>query len=400
MAPPLSVDMIFHGLVGLPRVAVAVSGGSDSMALLLLAREWAKDGTKILALTVDHGLRDASADEAAQVAGWCAELGIAHTTLRWSGLKPATGIQAKARRARYDLLAAWCHDHAADVLLTGHTLNDQAETVAMRLRRTQSSKSLAAIWPENQWQGVRLVRPLLGIKRETLQRHLRALGQPWLDDPSNDDPRFERVRVRQMMQANAVQNLAGIAGQSQQKVLAASLALQSWNALHASIGSLGMVELDRAALAGADNALRRDVLGWAVTVAGGGSEHLPTESIAGLADWAMAKASGRRTLGGALVALRKQKILVVRETGRIEPRWVPVGTDGVLLWDKRFWVTAPLGAQVGPMGAPPLLARPANCPDYVHGGLPVVKMPDGSLISAVVADNSGVSAALCERFLL
>lgn len=399
-APLIEVDAVFHGLAGISRVAVAVSGGSDSMALLRLAHEWAKPGTSILALTVDHGLRDASADDAAQVAAWCAALGIFHNTLRWSGLKPVTGIQAKARKARYDLMSAWCHDHAVGVLLTGHTLNDQAETVMMRQHRTNSSKSLASIWPENQWQGIRLVRPLLGIERVTLQKHLRALGQRWLDDPSNDDPRFERVRVRLAMPANAVVDLASVAGQAQERVRAASLALRRWISLHAGISTYGVVELDRLALACAEISLQRDVLAWAVAVAGGGPDGLVVESVAGLTDWATAKPAGRRTLGGALVALRKSQILVVREAGRVDPAWKAVGTDGSLLWDKRFCVKALSGAYVGPMGSPPRLARPEDCPDYVHGGLPVVKLPNGNLVSAVEAGNLEVSAQLCERFLL
>lgn len=179
----LSRGVLLPVLSGVTRIAVAVSGGSDSMALLRLAA-LLPDGPEVIALTIDHGLRDGSRAEADQVARWCAGLGIPHHILAWAGAKPATGIQAKAREARYDLLTRWCTAHCVSVLLTAHTLDDQAETVLMRKRRTASAASLAAIWPERPWNGVRLLRPLLAVRREALRNFLRGLGQGWLEDPA------------------------------------------------------------------------------------------------------------------------------------------------------------------------------------------------------------------------
>src|SRR5690606_12644273 len=106
---------------------------------------------------------------------------------------------ARARQARYDLMNDWCRANGATVLMTAHTLDDQAETVLMRLARTSSLDSLAGIPKLGQWQGLKVFRPLLGERRETLRQYLRALGQEWIEDPSNDDPRFERVRIRKIM---------------------------------------------------------------------------------------------------------------------------------------------------------------------------------------------------------
>ena len=192
-------EKLFAALRGEQHIALAVSGGSDSMALLQLAAQWAKDSVKISVLTVDHGLRPEAAAEANKVAAWCDSLVLDHHTLRWEGMKPKTGLQAKARTARYDLMGNWCKANGVKFLLTGHTLDDQAETVLMRQARTDTAESLAGIWETADWAGVKLFRPLLGQSRSDLRAYLKSLGQPWIDDPSNLDTRFERVRVRRSL---------------------------------------------------------------------------------------------------------------------------------------------------------------------------------------------------------
>ena len=180
-----------------PRIAAAVSGGADSMALLLLAARWAPGaGARLVALTVDHGLRAESAAEAARVAAWCAARGIAHRVLEWRGAKPAAGLQEAARTARYGLLAGWCRRGGIVHLLTGHNAGDQAETFLMRLRRGSGVAGLAGMPAVAVRDGVRVLRPLLGVRRERLEAALEAAGEAWIEDPSNRDPAFERVRVR------------------------------------------------------------------------------------------------------------------------------------------------------------------------------------------------------------
>ncbi len=166
-------EKLFAALRDERHIAVAVSGGSDSMALLRLAEQWAHHRIKISVLTVDHGLRSEAAAEAVKVAEWCALLGLEHHILRWEGAKPKTGLQAKARAARYDLLSAWCKTNGVTYLLTGHTMDDQAETVLMRQQRTDTAESLAGIWETAVWDGVNVFRPLLGQSRADL----RAVSQ-------------------------------------------------------------------------------------------------------------------------------------------------------------------------------------------------------------------------------
>lgn len=185
------------------HIAVAVSGGADSMALCLLAGGWARAlGVKLTALTVDHGLRKAAAEEARQVGDWLAARGIAHHILHWSeGPQCASRVQERARQARYALMTAWCRAHGAAQLLLAHHLEDQAETVLMRLRKQSGLMGLAGMAKVRDLDGVRVLRPLLDTPKARLRATLAAYGQDWIEDPSNADLRFERVRVRGLLQA-------------------------------------------------------------------------------------------------------------------------------------------------------------------------------------------------------
>ena len=177
------------------RLGLAVSGGSDSLALLLLA-DAAFPG-RVAAATVDHGLRVEAADEADFVARLCAERGVPHATLRPA--EPIAGsLQAAARRARYDLLEEWRQREELDRLLTAHHLDDQAETVLMRLNRGAGVAGLSGIRAVNG----RVLRPLLGWRRAELAAIVRAAGIEAVDDPSNRDPRFDRIRIRAALAAS------------------------------------------------------------------------------------------------------------------------------------------------------------------------------------------------------
>lgn len=187
-------------------VGVAVSGGSDSLSLLLLASEWARaKGKRIAAATVDHGLRPEAADEAQGVTSICAELGVPHTVLSWQRTGRGPVAQAEARRARHVLLAGWAAENGIRALALGHTRDDRIETFLMRARQGSGWRGLAGplpsgpspVWPEG--RGLALVRPILAFGREELRGYLRAAGRIWVEDPSNDMDRFERVRVRRLV---------------------------------------------------------------------------------------------------------------------------------------------------------------------------------------------------------
>ena len=180
-------------------LAVALSGGSDSLALFHLVSAWARmNGREVIALTVDHGLQAEGAAWAEQCAQMAAERGRPHRTLHWTGAKPATGLPAAARAARHALLATAAREAGATVLLMGHTASDLGESAAMRAAGSTVPDARewapSPAWPEG--RGVFLLRPLLGLKRGDLQDWLARRGAGWIDDPANLDLRYARARAR------------------------------------------------------------------------------------------------------------------------------------------------------------------------------------------------------------
>lgn len=181
----------------LPKVGVAVSAGGDSVALLLAVQAVCDGGTTaVFVASVDHGLRKEAPQECEFVAKLCGQHNIPHTTLRWNGTNARGNLQAAARDARYRLLADWAKNHDIHHVLLGHTLDDQAETVLMAMGRGAGPEGLAGMPRETMKHGVLFVRPLLNTRRDALRVGLAELGQQWIDDPSNEDARYQRIRVR------------------------------------------------------------------------------------------------------------------------------------------------------------------------------------------------------------
>ncbi len=200
---PEEAAALFDDLKELPVLLLAVSGGPDSTALMWLAARWRaglKRGPKLVAVTINHGLRPEAADEARAVARLARKVGVPHRTLRWTGKKPETGLQEAARAARYRLLAKAAQKVRASAILTAHTLDDQAETVLIRLVRGSGLTGLAGMRRTRpvaeSGNGVMLARPLLSVPKSRLVATLRAENIPFAEDPSNQDPRFTRARLR------------------------------------------------------------------------------------------------------------------------------------------------------------------------------------------------------------
>lgn len=198
MTPEAALARALGALDPRAAVGVAVSGGGDSVALLHAARAVA-EGRPVLAATVDHGLRAGAAQEAEAVARACAALGVPHETLRWDGAGRGN-LQERAREARRALLGRWGRERGAALLLLGHTADDQAETVLLRLARGSGVDGLAGMPEAFEAEGLAWRRPFLGLSREALRGWLRARGATWVEDPSNEDPRFDRARARAMME--------------------------------------------------------------------------------------------------------------------------------------------------------------------------------------------------------
>jgi len=180
-----------------PVLVVGVSGGADSLYLTLKLNEWIqKHNGTLLAVTIDHGLRKESAKEAAIVHKFLSKLAIPHETLVWTGDKPKTRIEEKAREKRYQLLCNYCKMHHAHALCLAHHQEDQAETFFLRLTRSSGLKGLAAIRFQSIQQGVQILRPLLTTTKQHILKTLKKKHITWVEDTMNRDPSFERVRWR------------------------------------------------------------------------------------------------------------------------------------------------------------------------------------------------------------
>ncbi len=185
-----------------PAIVLAISGGPDSVALMWLAARWRRAlarGPRLIAVTVDHGLRAEAAREARDVKRLAKSLDLPHQTLRWTGTKPKTGLPAAARAARYRLLVQAARKHGATHVLTAHTRDDQAETLLMRMLRGSGIAGLAAMARESERDGVRLARPLLDISKSRLIATLNKAKIGFADDPTNRDTGFTRPRLRAIM---------------------------------------------------------------------------------------------------------------------------------------------------------------------------------------------------------
>ncbi|PWC84296.1 cell cycle protein [Azospirillum sp. TSH100] len=322
-----------------PAVAVGVSGGGDSVALVLLLRHWvAERGGSLLALTVDHGLRPESAAEAAAVGQAMARLGVPHRVLRWDGAKPAGGLQAAARAARHRLLGAACSETGILHLALAHHRDDQAETVLLRLARGSGIDGLAGMPPVRADGAVRVIRPLLNFSHVRLLATCRAEGVDWIEDPSNHNPRFARARLRAACDLLGREGLDGARlGEVARRAGRARAALEQATAAllaeTAAIHPEGWITLAPESLLAAPAEIALRALGRALAAVGGPVHPVRDEALerllGGLAD------GQGGTLGGCVVRMRRGTVMIAREPAAVTERpTVPPG--GAVLWDGRF----------------------------------------------------------------
>lgn len=321
---PEEATALFAGLAEAQRLLVAVSGGPDSIALLALLSDWARQPGRpaLHVATVDHGLRDGSLAEAEAVAGICARLAIPHAILHWLGPKPVAGIQKQAREARYDLLAAHALKLGGATLVTAHTLDDQAETMLMRMARGSGPAGLAGMRSRVRKRDVTLVRPLLAVPKARLIATAKASGLAYASDPSNADLRFGRARWRALMPALAEEGLDA----GRLAALAGRLARVD-AAIEHRVGELmpallltkdvpGRARLRFADLAGQPDEIALRVISRVLASAGAPSEDLPRlerleACVFALLEAARRSAALTRTLSGYVLTLGVDGILTL-----------------------------------------------------------------------------------------
>jgi tRNA(Ile)-lysidine synthase len=304
-----------------PAIVLAVSGGPDSVALMWLAARWRralKQGPRLIAVTVDHGLRPEAAREAREVKRLAGTLELPHRTLRWTGSKPNTGQPEAAREARYRLLAQAARAGGATHVLTAHTRDDQAETLLMRLLRGSGIAGLAAMARETEREGVRLARPLLAIPKARLIATLEKARIGYAVDPTNHDTAFTRPRLRELMPALAAEggdarNLARLAARLARANAAVEvLADGAERYLALRDGNAARPGFNAEAFAALPEEIRLRLLKRAIDRVGheGPAELGKVEALLTALDQATMLGTGRlkHTLAGAVIALGNGRI--------------------------------------------------------------------------------------------
>ena len=368
-----------------PRLAVAVSGGADSLALTLLAADWAAArGGRVDALTVDHGLRPESATEAAQVGAILTRHRIPHAVLRWAGPRPAAGLQEAARAARHALLEEWCAASGVLHLLLAHHREDQAETFLLRLARGSGAAGLAGMAAVAERRAVRLLRPLLAVPKARLRATLEGRGERWISDPSNENPAFDRVRIRRLLPQLAAhglapERLAGTARRLGRARQALEAATAEALAAAVSLRPEGYAWVDLAALAGRPAEIRLRALAAVVMCIGGLAATPRLARLERLEAALLAPAAGRRrTLGGCLVSTSGPRALVCREPAALAGPLAVAGC-GPFHWDGRFRLVLAADPR-GPLtlralGAEGWRAAVADLPALARTALPAPVRP-------------------------
>ncbi len=322
------------------RLAVAVSGGSDSLSLLGLACDWAGSECQITALTVDHNLRPEAAEEAALVTREAIRLGARHEILKWAGWDRRGNLQAEARKARYGLMHDYCARYDIPAILVGHTQDDQAETVLMRLARGSGVDGLSAI-PEGRLGRDKILRPLLDEPRQDLRVWLSRQGMRWAEDPSNEDPRFDRVRARRILEH--LDPLGLSAKRLAETAAAMARAQEALRARAADAANilvrerLGLLEFDAAGLAMIEEETRLRLMAHGLKCLSGEAYRPRLASLTSLIDRALDGQAG--TLQGCHLIPSGERLILTRELKAISNLRLPA--KGTALWDGRWQITCP-----------------------------------------------------------
>jgi tRNA(Ile)-lysidine synthase len=358
------LSALFAPLAGVGKVALAVSGGADSLALLHLFHRWRRGGSSpgAVVLTVDHRLRKESRREAAGVVAVAEAFGIAARILVWKGDHPKTGIEAAARAARYRLLLAACRDEGAGHLLLAHHRDDQAETLLLRLARGSGIFGLAGMRPQVRAGDVTIVRPLLDVPRSRLAATVAMAGLEPVADPMNNDPKFARARIRRIMPLLAADGIdpAGLAAAAKRFAAAADAiddAAARFMTEAVAIDDLGVARLDRERFAAMPRETALRVLARLLAAIGGDEYPPRSEQLSALAEAVSAfpgKGRFKRTLGGTVVEWRQGRFHFYREVGRTGLPSVRVAAGFRGVWDHRFEIelggAAPTGLTLGALG--------------------------------------------------
>lgn len=347
--PAAQVRAALDRLAGdLPALGLAVSGGGDSVALMHAAVGWAQ-GRRLMVATVDHGLRAESAAEAQAVGQAAQDLGLSHVTLRWDRGAAGGNLMAQARDARLRLLADWARQNDLPAVALGHTADDLAETLVMRLARGSGIDGLAGMADWRDALGMRWLRPMLGLGRVELREWLAAQDIGWIDDPTNDNPDFERVRARKVIAALGL-DVEGLA-RSARHIAEARDALADF-ALAVTVGAVadgGSLSLPRQPFRDAPPEIRRRLLVAACRWITGAD--YPPRRAALLHAMQAVMAQARVTLDGTMIQADGDRLRIIREPAAA----LRAGAAAGAVWDRRWRIAdLPADHHVAALGYGPL----------------------------------------------
>ena len=422
-APALTVDAFARLMAALPqpmpgRLALAVSGGPDSLALAYLVRRWAAAQAQPPSLTafiVDHALRPGSAGEAQAAQAQLAKLGIAAEVLRWEHAPVISRLQATARAERYRLLAAACRQRSIGHLLLAHQAEDQAETILLRLAKGSGVDGLAGMARQSEYDGIVLWRPLLMVPKECLLATCTVAGLSYATDPGNTASRFARGRLRQVMPLLAAEGLTldrlldlGVrAADAKQALNHYTLALARETT---TMDSAGAVHIQLVPLRAAPRAISQRLIGAALRAIHPSDYSAEHRALAALTEALTAAAPmPARTLHGCLITRQQHHAVITRETAAIT-KIVPLPAGAMLVWDNRWELSRAADAgpllQVRPVGHPPhdLLDRLApglrkQVPQgRIRAALPGVWDSDQLVQIPVLPGQTGITARLLTRW--
>jgi len=396
-----------------PHFLLAVSGGGDSMAMMHVASDWARENKfECSVITIDHGLRTDSAAEADIVSKVAGKLGLVHQTVKWTGWDGRGNTQMQAREARYQLLEQYRGD--CSVILTAHTLDDQAETFLLRLKRGSGVDGLAAMpakrYVNSQQSGYWLLRPFLGLTREYLRSFLKAKGHKWTEDPSNDDERFDRIEIRKNMSwlidlGITQESLAATASHMGRARSALNTQAQDLASLAVEIDNGDLViDSHRFGMAHQETQYRlfSKALGWVAS-----QTYKPRFD-------ALERTLGNvllgqaQTLHGCFIDPKKNHIRITREFNSVAATWESFGQD--CIWDNRWRLSAKpqvvpaadwIVRALGPDGAKWVKAKSdTSLPFNSLRSHPGVFDRNGMVCVPNLVENQLVDATFCTKLLM
>ena len=396
----LSNDLDFSVLDAAPsgKLGVAVSGGGDSVAMLHLLNNW--NGRELSVVTIDHGLRPESAEEASAVSVLSQAMGYSHETIKWTGWNKRGNLQEAARNARRSLILQWAKQNNVGAVALGHTADDQAETFLMRLARGSGIDGLSSMEPLRQEDGILWVRPMLSIRRAALREYLASIGAEYFDDPSNEDETFDRIKVRRAL------GTLGALGIDVPKISETTERLRSAKqVVYTATRDLslactkvlpsGELHIDLERFQSGQRTLQLRILSEAVRFVSGSYYAPRAYAVENILDSLETPTLGS-TLHGCVLRISGKRLMVRREPGKTGG---PVDVQDI--WDGRWSVAGKGEGQISAVGEEGL----SHCPDWRDTGwnrevlltTPAI-WRDGNLVAAPIAGlENGWKASLSLR---